>query len=157
MDLTTVGLTKNEAKAFKALLRLGKSSASIISKEAKVPYSRIYNILASLEHKGLVRVIPEKSKKFVPGDPAILKELIQKRKIELDETEKEIDKFKTVYEMQEKEPVQISKGKRNFYKTMKELPSAEKLEYNIKYYSDLSQSLLDRTRGRWRFGHSRQL
>ncbi|MBW3022798.1 helix-turn-helix domain-containing protein, partial [Candidatus Woesearchaeota archaeon] len=49
MDLKELGLTENEAKAYETLLRLGKTSASHISKESGVPYGRIYNVLSSLE------------------------------------------------------------------------------------------------------------
>ena len=132
-DLTELGLTKNEAKAFEAVVRMGKSGAAEISKESGVPYSRIYDVLASLEHKGLVKIIPEKGKKFIPGDPEALKKLIQEKKQSLEMLDKEVDKLKEFYEKGEKEPVELARGKKNFYKVVSEMPSAEHTEYNIKY------------------------
>ena len=88
MDLTEIGLTQNEAKAYETLLRLGKTTAAYISKESGVPYGRIYDVLASLEAKGLVKVIPEKTRKYVPSDPQFLHEYIEKRKKQFNEIEK---------------------------------------------------------------------
>jgi sugar-specific transcriptional regulator TrmB len=136
MDLTEIGLTKNESKVFETLVKIGKSGSSTISKESGVSYSRIYDVLASLEHKGLVKVIPEKGKKFVPSDPKILKNLIEKKKRSLETLNKEINRLKKIYEIKEKEPVQIAKGKRNFYKLERELPRPKKLEFNIKYTAE---------------------
>jgi len=136
MELVELGLTKNESKAFETIVKLGKSSAAQISKESEVPYSRIYNVLASLEHKALIKVIPEKGKKFVPGDPESLKELIRKKKKLLADLDKEVDKLKKTYDIKVKEPVEIARGKRNFYKLIKELPEAKKSSYSIKYTAE---------------------
>lgn len=135
-DLSEIGLAKNEAKAFEAVLKLGKAGASEISKESGVPYSRIYDILASLEHKGLVKIIPEKGKKFIPGDPSSLKKLIDEKKQSLDVLDKEVEKLKSMYEKAEKEPVEIARGKKNFYKIERQLPRARKQILNIKYTSE---------------------
>ncbi|HII15551.1 MAG TPA: hypothetical protein HA362_04530 [Nanoarchaeota archaeon] len=135
-DLTELGLTKNESKAFEAIIHLGKSSAAIISSDSGVPYSRIYDVLASLESKGLVKVIPEKGKKFVPGDPEALKELIEKKKKSIEELGAEVEKLKEAYEKGEKEPVELAKGKKNFYKVVHEMPYPEHTEYNVKYTAE---------------------
>ena len=78
MDLKLLGLNRYENYAYTALVRLGKASASEISRDSGVPYGRIYDILNDLVAKKLVRIIPEQSKKFVPGDPAILAGLLRK-------------------------------------------------------------------------------
>jgi len=135
-DLSEIGLAKNEAKAFEAVLKLGKAGASEISKESGVPYSRIYDVLASLEHKGLVKIIPEKGKKFIPGDPSSLKKLIDDKKQSLDVLDKEVEKLKAMYEKAEKEPVEIVRGKKNFYKIEGEAPKPRNFEYTIKYTSE---------------------
>lgn len=133
LDLTQLGLTKNETKVFRTLIKLGKAGSSVISKESGVSYSRIYDVLASLEHKGLIRIIPEKGKKFIPSDPEILKNLIKEKKTSLEVLDKEIDKLKKIYNIKEKDPIQIASGKRNFYKLEKELQKPKRYEYNIKY------------------------
>ena len=138
IDLTGIGLTKNESKVFETIIKLGKASSSIISKESGVPYSRIYDVLSSLEHKGLIKVIPEKGKKFVPGNPDALKELIKEKRTNLDKLDKEIENLKKIYDSKEKEPVEIAKGERNFYKLEREILKPKKSEYNIKYVSEYS-------------------
>lgn len=142
MDFRKLDLTENEGKAYETLLKIGKSSASQISKESSVPYGRIYDILASLERKNLVKVVPEKTKKFVPSDPQQLKEYISLKKKELDEVEREIIEYKAVYERHEKEPIEIVKGKNNFYKLVREMKKPQKYEYNVKYEFDLNPEFM---------------
>ena len=137
MDLSELRLTKNEAKAYETLLRLGKSKASEISKESGVPYGRIYDVLASLESKGLVKVSPEKTKHYIPSDPESLHEYIQKRKEHLDKIEKQLKEFKSLYKQYAEEPVQIAKGKKNFYKIFRQLHKPDKTSYSVKYTFEL--------------------
>ena len=136
VDMSYLGLTKNESKVFESLLHIGKSSASEVSKHSGVPYGRIYDVLASLEQKGLVKIIPEKGKKFVPSDPSSLKKIIEEKKKSLDGLEIEIEKLKELYESKEKDAVIIARGKKNFYKLERELPKSKKISYNIQYTSE---------------------
>ncbi len=136
MDLKELGLTANEAKAYEALLNLGKSSAADVSKESGVPYGRIYPVLDSLQMKGLVKIIPEKTKMFMPSDPESLSAVIKRRKEELDLIEQKVRDFKAIYEEHEKEAVQISRGKKNFYKVIREMRKPQKYEISLKYTFD---------------------
>ncbi|MGY5875025.1 MAG: helix-turn-helix domain-containing protein [Candidatus Thorarchaeota archaeon] len=66
-DLMRLGLHRNEAKAYKALVSMGSSSARRISEESGVPRSKVYEVLYSLENKALVRrVIGIEPIEFVP-------------------------------------------------------------------------------------------
>jgi len=132
MDFSSIGLTQNEAKAYEKLLHLGKATAAHISKEAQVSYGRIYDVLASLEEKGLVRVIPEKTKKYSPSDPEQLHEFIISKKKAMEEVEKKVAEFKSVYEQHEEEPIVIAKGKKNFYKILRQMKKATKSSYSLK-------------------------
>ncbi len=133
MDLSEIGLTQNEAKAYETLLKLGKTTAAHVCKESRIPYGRIYDVLASLEEKGLAKTIPEKTRKYVPSDPKSLNEYIQKKKQVLDKTEQQIKQFKAIYESHEHENVQIVKGERNFKRIIKSMISSKKYNYNVKY------------------------
>ncbi len=133
MSLNALGLTKNESKAYESLLRIGKAGAAQISKESQVPYGRIYGVLDSLEEKGLVKPIPEKSRKYVPSSPEALQEYIAKQKLLLEEAETKIKEYKSIYSQHIQEPIQIARGKRNFYKILRQLSFPKKYEYNIKY------------------------
>ena len=63
-DLTALGLTKNEAKAYHSLVRLGKSSARVIAEDSGIPRSKVYETLDLLEKRGII-------KKVVGSDPAL--------------------------------------------------------------------------------------
>jgi len=133
MDFKELGLTSNETKVYEVMLRLGKATAGHICKESQVPYGRIYNILESLEEKGLIKVIPEETKKYVPSDPEKLHEIIDTRIKNLMDIDNKVKELKKIYEEHEKEPVILAKGKSNFYKIVKEIQKAKKYEYNIRY------------------------
>jgi len=63
-DLTSLGLTKNEAKAYHSLVRLGKSSARVIAEDSGIPRSKVYETLDLLEKRGII-------KKVTGSDPAL--------------------------------------------------------------------------------------
>ncbi len=136
MNLRELGLTEYEAKAYEALIKLVKATASQIAAEADVSYGRIYEVLTSLERKGLVKIIPEKTKKFIASDPENLMKLVEAKKAELDKIKEDIKKLEKLYASKEEEPVIITRGKKAFYKIERELPKPKKSEYNIKYTAE---------------------
>ena len=133
MDFQDLGLTGNESKAYEILLRLGMTTASTISKESGVPYGRIYTVLASLEEKGLVRIVPEDTKKYIASNPDKLNEIVADKIKSLEEIGKKISEFKDIYSKNPKEPVILAKGKNNFYKISKEEIKAQHYSYSVKY------------------------
>jgi sugar-specific transcriptional regulator TrmB len=69
-DLMRLGLHQNEAKVYRALVLLGQSWASKIAEVASVPRSKVYEVLYSLEAKGVVRRLPgTEPAEFKPYDP----------------------------------------------------------------------------------------
>ena len=135
-EFAELGLTKNEAKAYETLAKHGKLSASEVSRESGVPYSRVYDILGSLISKGLAEVVPEKTKKFIAGDPKAFLEIIQKRKDALERAEHKISELKQFYEQKEKWPVQMVFGKQAFYKIAREQKKARERSYSIKWTAE---------------------
>jgi sugar-specific transcriptional regulator TrmB len=133
LEFKELGLTSNETKVYELLLRLGKLTAANISKESQVPYGRIYTVLASLEEKGLIKTIPEETKKYVPSDPEKLHEIIDTRIKSLMDIDNKVKELKKIYEEHDIEPVLIAKGKSNFYKVSKETKKPQKSNYTIKY------------------------
>ncbi|MGH2565770.1 MAG: TrmB family transcriptional regulator [Ginsengibacter sp.] len=142
MDLTSLGLTKNEVKAYESLLQHGKLGAAQISKASGVPYGRIYDTLASLTEKGLARVIPEKAKKYAPADPQKIQEYLSKKRAEFELAEKRVMEYKTLYEKGAKEVLEIAEGKNNFYRVLRDMTKATKSEYDIKYDFNLSPEII---------------
>jgi HTH-type transcriptional regulator, sugar sensing transcriptional regulator len=69
-DLMRLGLHQNEAKVYRALVLLGQSWASRIAEVAAVPRSKVYEVLYSLEAKGIVRRLSgTEPAEFKPYDP----------------------------------------------------------------------------------------
>ena len=52
--LETIGLTSYEIRTFSALLKSGEITASDLSQKSGVPYSKIYEVLGTLEDKGWI-------------------------------------------------------------------------------------------------------
>jgi sugar-specific transcriptional regulator TrmB len=70
-QLTKLGLTMYEAKAYLALIRRGSSTAAEVARIAGVPRQRIYDVLASLVERGLASTRPGKVVKYVASAPDI--------------------------------------------------------------------------------------
>ena len=67
--LKNIGLTPSEAKVYETLLKTGKNSASGILTKANLNSGRIYEILTSLENKGLVSSIKEGKTRYFQASP----------------------------------------------------------------------------------------
>ena len=53
-SLEGLGLTGSEIKAYVALLKGGTMTASVVSREARIPYSKVFDALESLHMRGWV-------------------------------------------------------------------------------------------------------
>lgn len=96
--LKILGLTDYEIQAYIATMSLISATATEISVESKVPRSKVYTILNSLERKGFIEIIKGKPLKFQVIAPS---EVFEKSrsyiKEQLDEAENEL---KFIYEDQ---------------------------------------------------------
>ncbi len=68
--LRELGLNAYEVDAYLVLLQCGQLTAMEISREAKVPYSKIYEVLNSLKEKGWIRSNETRPFKYSPVSPA---------------------------------------------------------------------------------------
>jgi sugar-specific transcriptional regulator TrmB len=68
--LDDLGLSKYEKNAYRVLFNIRRASASEIASKSKVPQAKIYEVLKSLEGKGLVSQELSKTKTYVLNDPA---------------------------------------------------------------------------------------
>ncbi|MBN1175698.1 hypothetical protein JXA48_03565 [Candidatus Woesearchaeota archaeon] len=137
MDLSELGLTPAEQRIYQTLVEHGAITASTVSRESNVSYGKIYEVLDRLEAKGLVKVIPEKTKKFAPTEPEHLNKLIQQKQEKLKQLESDVKHLQQIYKQQEEEPIIIAKGKANFDKIAHQMKSGEKFIYNIKPHSTI--------------------
>lgn len=132
MDLTQLGLTPGEQRIYETLIKHGSLSASTISRESEVSYGKIYEVLARLEAKGLVKVIPEKTKKFSATEPKHLIELIEEKQNKLKQLNSDVNHLQEIYKQQKEEPVVLAKGKANFNKIIHQMKKGDKYNYNVK-------------------------
>lgn len=147
MNLSLLGLSDYEEKAYRTLVRLGKVSASEISRESNVSYGKIYEVLGRLETKGLVQVIPETTKKFLATNPDSLIKLIEDKQKEFELMKKEAEKLKQEYTYGEEDPVQIARGKRNFPRIIHSLNDKERqFSYSLKWAVDIKPSYMERNK-----------
>lgn len=87
-QLSDLGLSDYEARAYRALLALGATTARELSDASQVPMGRVYDVLNDLETQGLVRSqAAARPKRYVAVDPDdALDRLLAERERELEET-----------------------------------------------------------------------
>ncbi len=68
-QLTRLGLTSYEARAYVALMGRDSFTAAQVAREAGVPRQRIYDVLGSLVEKGLAGARPGSVVKYAATDP----------------------------------------------------------------------------------------
>ncbi|QQG48003.1 MAG: TrmB family transcriptional regulator [archaeon] len=124
--LEDLGLTGSEVKAYVALLRGGTMTASDVSREARIPYSKVYEALEALHKKGWVE--EQKSRPIFytakPPDTA-LEELRSRQETERSEKERlALDELMGVYVSrgeQEKPDIWIMRGTNEILSRVKNL------------------------------------
>ncbi|MCK5772742.1 MAG: TrmB family transcriptional regulator [Thermoplasmata archaeon] len=84
--LRSFGLTNSEINVYLTMLPLGNAEAKEIYKLSKVPFGKIYNVLYSLDRKGLVDIQFTRPKVFHAVEPGMaIKNLIDQKDRELSE------------------------------------------------------------------------
>ncbi|MCW2944799.1 MAG: Transcriptional regulator, TrmB [Actinoallomurus sp.] len=69
-QLTDLGLTGYEARAYVALVSRSRYTAAQLARESRVPRQRIYDVLSGLTERGLVRALPGRVARYAAVDPA---------------------------------------------------------------------------------------
>lgn len=87
-QLTEIGFSEYEAKAYTALVSANPATAYEIARSSGIPTSKIYEVISRLLEKGVVILADEnKTKRYIPIDPA---EFIDSRKNKLEVTLNEL-------------------------------------------------------------------
>ena len=107
-----------------------------MSNKGGVTYSKVYDILANLVEKGLVTIVPEKTKKYVPNSPQSILNLIESKKKKLDFMKEKFSELKSFYDTKEKNAVLMGVGRAAFFKMFDELEPSKEFFYSIKWSSD---------------------
>ncbi len=93
IQLEKLGLNKNEAKVYYALLLKGEATAAELVKALGVHRNIIYDNLEKLLEKGLVSYVTEGKKKFIAQDPQAIIEFLKSKKESVDKEIQIANKF----------------------------------------------------------------
>ncbi len=105
--LEDLGLSRGEAKVYLTLLDLGMATTGPIAKFSTISPSKVYKILDKLSARGLVsHVLIGKTKHFKPANPKTVLDLIQQKKSEMEEKERQ---FQTILPQLQKQLIQSQK------------------------------------------------
>ncbi len=109
-SLRDLGLSEYEARAYRALLKTGATTAKELSRASDVPMGRIYDVLNSLEQYNLIRSqAASRPKKYVGVEPdTALDRLLANKRRELQEKADQYEQIvdELVDELDAAEPVQ---------------------------------------------------
>src|SRR3989344_5270902 len=136
-NLKPYGLNTYEAEAYTALVQQGISSAHELSKRSKVPYGKIYPVLAALEQKGFVKKYDGTPQRFMAVEPKVaIEEAVRKQEHELkqlrEQSQRLITTLGTLSGKKPKEPlerVRIIEGYKNYLNLSVELHKQVKQEW----------------------------
>ncbi|WP_268544270.1 TrmB family transcriptional regulator [Candidatus Nitrosotenuis cloacae] len=103
-SLEKIGLTSYEIRTYSALLKAGELTASDLSQKSGVPYSKIYEVLGSLEEKGWIGSDDSRPTKYFAKSPSTALE-VTKQKLESDFKENENVVLRELVPMYEKSGV----------------------------------------------------
>ncbi|MFW9911293.1 MAG: TrmB family transcriptional regulator [Candidatus Thorarchaeota archaeon] len=117
-DMMSLGLHLNEAKAYKALVALSQGTARKVADISGVPRSKVYDVLYSLEDRGLVRKVlgsdPTEFRAYPPKEaiPFLLEKLQQsgavvQTALEKLENERELEKREYVYTVEGEDQIKM--------------------------------------------------
>jgi len=105
--LKEIGYLKSEDLVYIELLQLGKSSAGEIAKKTKLNRVSVYKALDKLIQDGLASYVIEANKRiFKPASPMKIREIINLKKLQLNESEKQIPNLIHLFK-EKKEKIQI--------------------------------------------------
>ena len=109
-SLRDLGLSEYEARAYRALLKTGPTTAKELSRVSDVPMGRIYDVLNSIEQYNLVRSqSASRPKKYVAVEASTaLDRLLDDKKRELEEKAEQYEEIvdDLTGELETAEPVQ---------------------------------------------------
>ena len=74
-SLQEFGLTDYEIRSYTSLLEIGPATANELSEASNVPYSKIYEVLGSLEKKGWIESEHGRPSKYYPKPPSVAMEI----------------------------------------------------------------------------------
>jgi sugar-specific transcriptional regulator TrmB len=134
--LRQMGLTEYETRIYLAALEIGATTARRLSEHANVPYSKIYQVLNSLEEKGWVQAQTGRPRRYYPKPPV---EALEATKIRLENMMRDWEKsisaeLQPLYdkmEIREKPEIWILRGEFNTIAKIREMTENVKTDLMI--------------------------
>lgn len=124
--LREIGLTEYELRVYLSLIERGVMTANELSQHSGVPYSKIYEVLNSLERKGWIEAEHGRPSKYYPKAPI---EALEATKIQIEDRiktwEKKVaEELQPIYEkreLREKPDIWILRGEHNIMAKIQEM------------------------------------
>jgi sugar-specific transcriptional regulator TrmB len=134
--LKELGLTLYESSVYMALIEQGVLSASEVSEGTQVPFSKVYEVLNSLERKGWVDVEQGRPRRYFPKPPSEAFEVAKRRleeKLEVWEKafHQELQPLYEKREMRERPDIWILRGEAGVLSKLHEMLSRIRSEVMI--------------------------
>ena len=134
--LRELGLTDYETRAYLSLLERGVLTASQVSENAGVPYSKVYETLTSLERKGWIETGQGRPGRYYPKAPS---EALATAKLQLEEKVRvwektissELQPFYERREIREKPDIWILRGEFSTIAKLREMLEKTKSELMV--------------------------
>ena len=133
-SLQEFSLTDYEIRSYTSLLEIGPATASELSEASGVPYSKIYEVLGSLEKKGWIESEHGRPSKYYPKPPSVAMEIARsERENALKNSETQVlEELQPLYEkkgVRERPDIWIVRGNFNVLAKIKE--TAEHVQKEI--------------------------
>jgi sugar-specific transcriptional regulator TrmB len=134
--LQELGLTDYEVKAYVSLLSYGSQTASEVSRQSGVPYSKVYDVLGRLESKGWVESDHSRPSKYYPKPPNVALEAFKaQRERQYSSYEQLVqEELMPIYEkrdIKERPEVWIVKGEVNIFGKLRETIGSTRQELMV--------------------------
>jgi|GEM_PF-3959071 len=85
-ELQSMGLTRNEAKIYVAILNKGSVKVSAILKDADIATGKVYDVLEGMRRKGLISIVIRNNVKMITAcPPSRILDLLDRRGSELED------------------------------------------------------------------------
>lgn len=93
-DLKKIGLTEGEIKIYNALLELGETTRTKLSKKSGISPSKIYDVANRLLEKGIISSVKKNGViHFSPANPERIKDFLQQKEEEITKEKKLVDQL----------------------------------------------------------------
>jgi sugar-specific transcriptional regulator TrmB len=124
-SLQEFGLTDYEIRSYTSLLEIGPATANELSEASAVPYSKIYEVLGSLEKKGWIEMEHGRPSKYYPKPPSVAMEIARSQREDALKTSESfvLEELQPIYEkkgVRERPDIWIVRGNFNVLAKIRE-------------------------------------